>query len=51
MKSKSWKTVKQHNEKETKKRTSKVSSLLSFFSDSQTLKTLRPIFNTKGHEA
>ena len=51
MKSKSWKTVNQHNEKETKKRTSKVSSLLSFFSDSQTLKTLRPSFNTKGHEA
>ena len=51
MKSKSGKKVNQHNEKETKKRTSKISILTSFFLDFQTSKSLRPSFNTKGHEA
>ena len=51
MKSKSGKKVNQHNEKETKKTTSKVSILHLFFLDFQTLKSLWPSFNTKRHEA
>ena len=51
MKSKSGRKVNQHNEKETKKTTSKVSILHLFFLDFQTLKSLCPNFSTKRHEA